>query len=83
MQKRMLQLMAEELAYYSGAGQLSEPRGGRAPRGAAPARRCPEAIRAVMQTSHALRRPVDEIGLEDVQSWAKAIFDLGYGTERS
>ena len=32
----------------------------------------PEAIRAVLQASHALRRPLTEIGAHDVESWAKA-----------
>jgi hypothetical protein len=32
----------------------------------------PEAIRAVLQASHALRRPVSDIGPHDVESWAKA-----------
>jgi len=32
----------------------------------------PEAIRAVLQASHALRRPVTDIGAHDVESWAKA-----------
>jgi hypothetical protein len=31
----------------------------------------PEAIRAVLQASHALRRPVSDIGPHDVESWAK------------
>jgi hypothetical protein len=29
----------------------------------------PEAIRAVLQASHALRRPLSEIGVEDVEAW--------------
>lgn len=32
----------------------------------------PEAIRAILQASHALRRPLTEIGAHDVESWAKA-----------
>ena len=32
----------------------------------------PEAIRAVLQASHALRRPVSDIGAHDVESWAIA-----------
>jgi hypothetical protein len=32
----------------------------------------PEAIRAVLQASHALRRPLTDIGAHDVESWAKA-----------
>jgi len=31
----------------------------------------PEAIRAVLQASHALRRPITDIGAHDVESWAK------------
>jgi hypothetical protein len=30
----------------------------------------PEAIRAVMQAAHALRRPVTEVTARDVESWA-------------
>ncbi len=30
----------------------------------------PEAMRAVIQAAHALRRPVTEVTADDVQSWA-------------
>ena len=30
----------------------------------------PEAIRAVLQAAHALRRPVTEVSADDVESWA-------------
>jgi hypothetical protein len=32
----------------------------------------PEAIRAALQGSHALRRPLSEIGVEDVEDWVPA-----------
>ena len=32
----------------------------------------PEAIRAVLQASHALRRPLTDIAAHDVESWARA-----------
>jgi len=31
----------------------------------------PEAIQAVIQAAHALRRPVTEVTVEDVESWAR------------
>ena len=33
----------------------------------------PEAMRAVLQAAHALRRPVTEVSADDVQSWATMI----------
>jgi hypothetical protein len=31
----------------------------------------PEAMRAVLQAAHALRRPVTEVSAEDVEAWAR------------
>jgi hypothetical protein len=33
----------------------------------------PEAMRAVLQAAHALRRPVTEVTASDVESWASTI----------
>jgi hypothetical protein len=32
----------------------------------------PQAMQAVMQAAHAMRRPVTEVTVEDVESWARA-----------
>lgn len=32
----------------------------------------PQAMQAVMQAAHALRRPVSEVTAEDVESWARS-----------
>jgi hypothetical protein len=52
-------------------GRLSDRRRPRALRVTATLGRNPEAIRAVLQASHALRRPVSDIGPHDVESWTR------------